>query len=119
MNDTFVFQPRKPIRYKPRPAAQAAPPPPPPPPPANVVLAVAMGETCTLQFDQPIVLSGAPVDDAMLFGGEPATGVSQADAYTLLFTTPQYVSNTSPWYVQRQPDWVATVVQVGQSGIFS
>ena len=91
--------------------------PPPPPVYANVTTQTASGATCTLTFDQPIVLSGAPVDDAILFDGAAATGVVNIDAYTLGFDVP-FASEGSTWSIVRQPAWITTLVSVPQSGAF-
>jgi hypothetical protein len=91
--------------------------PPPPPVYANIVTQTASGATCTLTFDQPIVLSGAPVDDAILFDGAAATGVVNIDAYTLGFDVP-FASEGSTWSIVRQPAWITTMLTVPQSGAF-
>jgi hypothetical protein len=91
--------------------------PPPPPVMANVVTQTASGATCTLTFDQPIVLSGAGVDDAILFDGAAATAVVNIDAYTLGFEVP-FASEGSTWSIVRQPAWVLTLLTVPQSGGF-
>jgi len=91
--------------------------PPPPPVTANVVAQSASGATCTLTFDQPIVLSGGAIDDAIVFDGAPATGVVNVDANTLGFDVP-FASEGSTWSIVRQPSWVTTPLTVPQSGAF-
>lgn len=91
--------------------------PPPPPITANVVAQSASGATCTLTFDQPIVLSGAGIDDAIVFDGAPATGVVNIDASTLGFDVP-FAGEGSTWNIVRQPAWITTPLTVPQSGAF-
>jgi hypothetical protein len=91
--------------------------PPPPPITANVVAQTASGAACTLTFDQPIALTGAPVDDAIFFDGAAATGVVGIDAYTLGFDVP-FASEGSTWSIVRQPAWVTALLTVPQSGAF-
>jgi hypothetical protein len=77
----------------------------------------ASGAIATLTFDQPIVLSGGPIDDAILFDGAGATGVVNIDAYTLGFDVP-FASEGSTWSIVRQPAWITTLLTVPQSGGF-
>ncbi len=91
--------------------------PPPPPVTANVVAQSASGATCTLTFDQPIILSGGAVDDAILFDGAAGTGVVNVDASTLGFNVP-FASEGSTWSIVRQPAWITTLLTVPQGGGF-
>jgi len=91
--------------------------PPPPPVTANVVAQSASGAACTLTFDQPIALSGGSIDDAILFDGQPATGVVNVDASTLGFDVP-FASEGSTWSIVRQPAWITTPLTVPQNGAF-
>jgi len=91
--------------------------PPPPPVTANVVAQSASGATCTLTFDQPIVLSGSPIDDAIVFDGAAATGVVNVDASTLGFDVP-FAGEGSTWGIVRQPGWITTLLTVPQGGAF-
>lgn len=120
MQDTFVFQPRKPIRYKSRAGVAPASP----RPPAVVVStsygSSGMGGWAQLTFDQPVPLSaGATPDDAITFSaGYVATAVSQVDAVTLRFELSTGVYSGAPWNVNRQPAWVTAPLANPASGTF-
>lgn len=87
-------------------------------PPAGVVQASAYGSYCTLAFDQPIALNGDPVDGAILFDGQPATGVTQPDPHSLQFATSTYVTSGSTWSVVSQPAWIVGALTWPADGVF-
>jgi hypothetical protein len=85
--------------------------------PGVVVVAVAAsGDTATLTFDRPVVLTGDPPDDAITFGGQTASAVINVDGTTLSFTLPSLITPGDAWIISRQPAWIATDVGVPQSG---
>jgi hypothetical protein len=109
------FQPRRPIRYKPRASS----------PPAAPVLARVVGVSIdaerlvvTLTFDQPIVLAEdpPPPDDAIQFAVETPASIALAGAAALAFTMGAPLPEGAGWAVNRQPDWLLTPLVVPQSG---
>jgi hypothetical protein len=113
------FQPRKPIRYKPRVAAPVAAPPP-PVVPAVVTSAFAIGNEAHLYFGQPLELSGAPLDPdgSVTFDGVTPSTVSRPSAYELAFTCPNSLTMGSTWAIHAQPAGLATALAVPQAGTF-
>ncbi|HEY7118388.1 MAG TPA: hypothetical protein VH475_17495, partial [Tepidisphaeraceae bacterium] len=83
-----------------------------------VVAADAQGSTCTLTFDRPMVLTGAPADDSITFDDQIATAVVNVSPTTLEFTLPSGVSPGSQWVIGAQPPWIATPVTAPASGNF-
>ena len=99
------------------------PPPPPPPPPAplEVIAAVAIGGSfCTMTFDRGVdLLSGVPVDDAMLFDGQPALVVTHPHSQMLQFELAASVGPGSTWQIMRQPDWIGDEVAWPRAGVLA
>ena len=99
-----------------------------PPGPATVLAAMALGNTCTLSFDEAMVLVGGPgpitPDDAIVFdngsGPVAATSVQNVpgDWFTLQFTVPAPLSAGSTWAITRQPAWLTTGVVNPANGVF-
>jgi hypothetical protein len=81
-----------------------------------VVAVAASGDTATLTFDRPVVLTGDPPDDAITFGGQIASAVVNVDGTTLSFTLPGLITPGDEWIISRQPAWIVNEVGVPQSG---
>jgi hypothetical protein len=90
----------------------------PPAGPATVVAAVAGGATCTLQFDQPITLSGGGMDESATFGGTPPTGAVLVASDTIQFSLSTPVEPGSAWEINGQPSYIVTPLAVPASGTF-
>ncbi|MDB5320776.1 MAG: hypothetical protein JWN40_2407 [Phycisphaerales bacterium] len=85
-------------------------------PPAAVTGTSISGNTCTLVFDRPIILSGAPLDDAMTFNGYAPNGVTSAGPNTLDLDCPVALNPGDPWAITRQPPWITTPIAWPQGG---
>jgi hypothetical protein len=112
------YQPRKPIRYKPRPAAAPAAP----SAAAAVVVSATVGPdgvSVTLVFDRPLALTGPvpyEMDGSVTFGAAFTAGVNPVPPQTLTFDLEGTVEPGQPWAITAQPAWLATPVMVPQNG---
>ena len=104
----FVFQPRKPMKYRVKAPPPAAPVPP-PVVPANVVGSgiESDGFVATLTFDRPVAVAGGP-DNAIVFDGQAPVGLELRGSDTIAFTLDTPVSPGSTWEINAQPGYVST-----------
>src|SRR5215204_2701644 len=114
----FVFQPRKPIRYKPRPAP-TPPPAPPPVVPLNVLSVTRIsGTSVRVLFDgDPHVATGLAGAEFYVNGsGFQFVADSPPDGAELSYEF-QNVNVGDPWELTAQPAWAGVPVVAPVSGL--
>ena len=88
-------------------------------PPASMVAAFAEGNTAQLTFDRPVVLTGDPVDGAILFDGvQPDSVAGSGSPEVLTFVTPNAIGPGSTWAISSQPSYVVTPIANPAGGTF-
>ena len=119
--ETFVFQPRKPPRRRPRAEEQAAPT----PPPAGVtilsVTATGQAAVVLVAFSGPVTVDEFVAPDGAFTvgeggGGNPPISTAQYDATRAVVEMTSAVSVGQAWQLSAQPNWLVTPVEAPETG---